>query len=82
MQRSVSLILGSGKMKTKPAQNTNEFNCVDSMVSLIWTPVKMSIESRESIRLGLHPKAEDSALAALSLICKKTGYSLNTGQHP
>jgi hypothetical protein len=40
MQRSVNLILEIGKMKTKSAQNTNEFNCVDSMVSLIWTPVK------------------------------------------
>jgi hypothetical protein len=26
MQRSVNLIPGTGKMKTKPGQNTNEFN--------------------------------------------------------
>jgi hypothetical protein len=43
MQRSVNLILEIGKMKTKSAQNTNEFNCVDSMVSLIWTPVVSGI---------------------------------------
>ena len=45
MQRSVNLILGTGKMKTKPGQNTNEFNCVDSMVPLIWTPVIISNEN-------------------------------------
>jgi hypothetical protein len=43
MQRSVNLILGTGKMKTKPGQNTNEFNCVDSMTPLIWTSVTEDI---------------------------------------
>jgi hypothetical protein len=38
IQRSVNLILETGKMKTKPAQNTNEFNYVDLMIALIWTP--------------------------------------------
>jgi hypothetical protein len=42
MQRPVNLTPGTGKMKTKPGQNTNEFNCVDSMVPLTWTPVLCS----------------------------------------
>jgi hypothetical protein len=44
MQRSDNLIRENGKMKTKPGQNTNEFNCVDSMVPLIWTPVDSNIK--------------------------------------
>jgi hypothetical protein len=40
MQRSVSPILGTGEMKTKAGQNTNEFNYVDLIIALIWTPVK------------------------------------------
>jgi hypothetical protein len=44
MQRSLNLILETGKTKTKPGQNTNEFNCVDSMAPLIWTPVTYGLE--------------------------------------
>jgi len=39
MQRSVNLLLETGKMTPKPVQNANEFNYVCSIAALIWTPV-------------------------------------------
>jgi len=39
MQRSVNLILETGKMTPKPVQNANEFNYVCSIAALIWTPM-------------------------------------------
>ena len=39
IHRSIDLILKIVEMEAKPVQETNEFNYVDLVLRLIWTPV-------------------------------------------
>jgi len=56
MQRSVNLILETGKLTPKPVQNANEFNYMCSIAALIWIPVPKSARKEwQERRSGILP---------------------------